>query len=92
MWPERLLQVALNITGMIGDTGTAPFYARAVEHIQEGLRDKLGGSEVTVEGAMGEMGLDYFTAYHVIRRLEREGELLPEEGITGIREWHWREE
>jgi len=63
-----------------------------VEHIQEGLREKLGGSEVTVEGAMGEMGLDYFTAYHVIRRLEREGELLPEEGITGIREWHWREE
>lgn len=66
--------------------------ARAVEHIQEGLREKLGGSEVTVEGARGEMGLDYFTAYHVIRRLEREGELLPEEGITGIREWHWREE
>ncbi len=92
MWPERLLQVALNIRGMIDDTGTAPFYARAVEHTQEGLREKLGESEVTVEGAMGEMGLNYFTAYHVIKRLEREGELLPEEGITGIREWHWIEE
>ena len=92
MWPQRLLQVALNIRGMIDDTGTAPFYERAVEHIQKGLREKLGGSEVTVEGAMGEMGLNYFTAYHVIKRLEREGELLPEEGITGIREWHWIEE
>ena len=92
MWPERLLQVALNIRGIIDDTGTAPFYARTVEHIQEGLREKLGGSEVTVEGAMREMGLDYFTVYHVIKRLEREGELLPEEGITGIREWHWIEE
>jgi len=29
LWPERLLQVALNIRGMIDDTGTAPFYARA---------------------------------------------------------------
>ena len=47
---------------------------------------------MTIEGAIGEMGLDHFTAYHIIRRLEREGELLPEEDITGIREWHWREE
>lgn len=90
MWPQRLLQVALNIRGMIDDTGTTPFYARAVEHIQGGLREKLGGSEVTVEGAMGEMGLNYFTAYHVIKRLEREGELIHEESASGERYWGWR--
>jgi hypothetical protein len=29
LWPERLLQVALNIRGMIDDTGTAAFYQLA---------------------------------------------------------------
>jgi hypothetical protein len=52
----------------------------------------MGGSNVTVEGAMEEMGLDYFTTYHIVKRLERDGELVLEEGVSGDRRWLWGEE
>ncbi len=44
---------------------------------------------MTVEGAMEEMGLDYFTTYHIVKRLERDGEMALEEGVSGDRRWRW---
>jgi len=35
------------------------------------------------------MDLDYFTAYHIVKRLERDGELVLEEGVSGDRRWRW---
>ncbi len=60
-----------------------------LEHIQGNLRGKMGSSDVTVEGAMEEMDLEYFTAYHIVKRLERDGELVLEEGVSGDRRWRW---
>lgn len=62
-----------------------------VEHLVEGLHGRLRGADVTTEGAMAELGWDYFTALHVIKRLEESGDMEPDDGARAGYLWHWVE-
>jgi len=61
-----------------------------VEHLVTSLKESLGDAAVTTEGAVEAQGWDYFTALHVIKQLERRGELKPDEDGGGCT-WRWVE-
>jgi len=54
------------------------------------LRDTFFDAEVTTKKVMDRLDLDYFTSLHVIKEMERKGELEFAEFKTRSL-WHWRE-
>jgi len=61
-----------------------------IEHLISRLRAQFGGAAVTTRRAVEVLGWDYFTALHVIKHLERSGELEPDENGTDGCAWRWR--
>ena len=78
MWPERLLQVAWNIRGMLDDSGTAAFYQLAQLCEIHNLKD------------LERYDSQYRNVVKYLVRA-RDGELVLEEGVSGDRRWRWAE-
>lgn len=57
-------------------------------HLEAELREAMEGAEVTTDFIVNEMNWDYFTALHIVKKLERQGDLVLDEGSGGV-SWHW---
>jgi hypothetical protein len=58
-------------------------------HLEAELREAMEGAEVTTDFIVNEMNWDYFTALHIVKKLERQGDLVLDEGGGGV-SWRWR--
>ncbi len=58
-------------------------------HLEAELREAMEGAEVTTDFIVNEMNWDYFTALHIVKKLERQGDLVLDEGSGGV-SWRWR--
>jgi hypothetical protein len=54
------------------------------------LKDAFRGADVTTKKVMERLGLDYFTSLHIIKEMERSGELKFSEFEVGPL-WRWKE-
>jgi hypothetical protein len=54
------------------------------------LKDTFLGADVTTKKVMERLGLDYFTSLHIIKEMERSGELEFSEFEVGPL-WIWKE-
>ncbi len=52
-------------------------------HLEAELREAMEGADVTTNFIVNEMDWDYFTALHVVKKLERQGDLILDEGGEG---------
>ena len=61
-----------------------------LERLDSKLKDTFLGADVTTKKVMERLGLDYFTSLHIIKEMERSGELEFAEFEAGPL-WRWKE-